>query len=293
MEDAIKLLDLLKVTDWPKGWHNEGHISDTLRKNCIESTKRLLSGILERMKTGVNVFVPGNMYVMGYAANNQLTVQLYSDASEQHNSPSDLWNSGVCKLVIPIDANKVETSRTALFIGSENVCVGEDLVESLNYFNSAANFQIPKDGKINKIPISQIIDMDPTAELVLSLWYKVDEEKQEKFLDVGRWMFNRMSSLLKYAAGPNSPNRFDQNKTYMMFNVKNWNGKYVPRVGIMDMETDKPLFVIMPYRLYDPVNPLQADVASSENEFSAPVVTGQWQKVRAYFGWKNSRCFEE
>lgn len=292
MEDAIKLLDLLKIADWPKGWRNEGHISDTSRKNCIESTKRVLSDILERMKTGVKAFVPENMYVMGYAANDQLTVQLYSDASEKHNSPSDLWNSVVCKLVIPIVSNKAETSMTALFVGSENICVGEDLAESLNYFNSASYFQIPKKGKTNKMPISQVIDMEPTAELVLSLWHNVDEEKQEKFLDVGRWMFNRMSSLLKYAAGPNSPNRFDQNKTYMMFNVKSLGNEYVPRVGIMDMETDQPLFVIIPYRLYDSADPLRADVASSENNFSSPVLTGQWQEVRAYFGWKNSKCLD-
>lgn len=290
MEGAIKLLDFLKVTDWPKSWKNEGHVSDAMRKNCIESTKRLLSDILVRMKTGANVFAPEDMHVMGYAANGKLTVQLYSDASEQHDSPDNLWNSGACKLVIPIGANKAETSNAALFVGSENVCVGEDLMESLNYFNSEKIFQIPKEGTANKIPVSQVIDMEPTAELVLSLWRKVDKTEQEKFLDVGRWMFNRMSSLLKYAAGPNSSNRFDQNKTYMMFHVNDWYGEYVPGIWIMDMKTDMPLFAIIPYRLYDAVNPLQTDVYSSENCFSAPVVTGRWQEVRAYFGRKSSKC---
>lgn len=292
MSEAVRLSDFLKNPEWKDNWKNSGYLSERTKQSAVALLARLHEDIISRMEKGEISYRPENVFIFNYAVaseenDNQLLIsQLYTDENEKHNSFKDIWSSSVIRLQMEIIDEVIYIEGSKMHVGNENVLVAECLSEVLDYFNNAANLHIPKEG-VNKIPLSEIVDMEPTADLILSLWHNLDNEKHEKFLDVGRWMLNRISSLVKYAMGKDSPNRFDPKNTYLMFNVKDWYGKYVPRIGIMDMKTDKPLFAIIPYDLTDSVNPLCGIVASAENNFSKPIVKGTWTQIRAYFGWKD------
>lgn len=292
MGNAVRLSDFLRSPEWNGDWMNSGYLSERSRECAMRALRRIHDDIVSRARGGNDLYNPESFFIFNFiipsedGSGSLLISQIYTDENEKHESSSEVWSSSAFRLQIEIIDEVIYTERSRMYAGDGDTLVADGLSSILEHFNGPCDPCFSSERGKERVPLSEIVDMEPTEDLVLSLWRNIDDNDKDKFLDVGMWMLNLMSSLVKYAMGKDSPGRFDPKSTYLMFSVKSWCGKYIPRIGVIDMKTDAPLFVIIPYDLTDPVNPLRGIVASVENNLSRPIMKGNWTKIRAYFGWK-------
>lgn len=136
-----------------------------------------------------------------------------------------------------------------------------------------------------KIPLSELKTMEPSDKLVLSLWHDLSILDLEDAILTGRDLLHRLSSILRAGV---SPELLDETKTYAIFNMRVRSESKDPRIRILDLESGKILYVIIPSIIFTPGDSPVAVVSSATDEFKGPVVEGTWHDVRAFFCWRRA-----
>lgn len=184
-----------------------------------------------------------------------------------------------------VTVNLEEREGISMSVNGMDVFSGgspDDLICALSGQDDLLKVKVNDDGHVI-MPISKLMLLEPTADLVLRLWHKVPED-QGYAVEMGKSLFNLFKSIYQFMKSTGNIKLFDPGKCYMIFVESSYNGTKYRKIGIVNISNNKPQYVIIPEMLYDSKNPTMAAVSSATNKFQTEIIKGTLADVRAFFG---------
>lgn len=157
----------------------------------------------------------------------------------------------------------------------------QDLISSLSGNDEFLKLRKNERGHVIN-PISSVLSMEPTGDLILQLWHG-EPQDQQFAIEIGKKFFGYAKEICESMLAGGNRDLFDPDKCYIVFVESEYNHKSFWKIGIVDIETGDPMFTIIPQLLYDKERPHSAVIAGYINSFKKPLLQGTIADIISFF----------